>query len=132
MSILIEGHPGIGKTTLAKEIYLQWAKDKLLASDKLVILLMLRDPNVQAITSVEELVKYALPMHHRQSASNFLYSTNGTGASFIIDGFDELSYNLRRSSLFRELIVGDTLPNARVVVTSRPSASGCLHYHVHR
>ena len=132
MSILIEGHPGIGKTTLAKEICLQWANDILLTSEKLLILLILRDPNVQKITSIEELIKYALPMPHRQSVLSFLYSTDGTGITFIIDGFDELSNELRQSSFFTELIEGDILPNARVVVTSRPSASGCLHYHVHR
>jgi len=57
----------------------------------------------------------------------YLYNTDGTGITFIIDGFDELSNELRHSSLFRKLIEGDTLPNASVVVTSRPSTSGCLH-----
>ena len=132
MSILIEGHPGIGKTTLAKEICLQWANNKLLASDKVVLLLMLRDPNIQKITSIEELVKYTIPSHFIQPVLSYLQITSGTGITFIIDGFDELSNELRHSSFFQELIEGDTLPNARVVVTSRPSASGCLHQHVHR
>ena len=57
MSILIEGHPGIGKTTLAKQMCLQWANNQLLTSDELVLLLMLRDPNVQKITTTEQLVK---------------------------------------------------------------------------
>ena len=132
MSILIEGHPGIGKTTLAKEICLQWANNKLLTSDKLVLLLMLRDPNVQKMTNIEELVKYTLRADFAEIVLSFLYSTDGIGITFIIDGFDELSNELRHSSFFRELIEGDTLPKARVVVTSRPSASGCLHQHVHR
>ena len=132
MSILIEGHPGIGKTTLAKEICLQWANNTLLASDKVVLLLMLRDPNIQKITSIEELVKYTLPSHFIQPVLSYLQITSGTGITFIIDGFDELNNELRHSSFFKELIEGDTLPNARVVVTSRPSASGCLHQHVHR
>ena len=132
ISILIEGHPGIGKTTLAKEICLQWANNKLLTSDKLLLLLMLRDPNVQKITSTEELVKYTLPAYQVQLVLSYLHSSNGVGVTFIIDGFDELSNELRHTSFFRKLIEGDSLPNARVVVTSRPSASACLHQHVDR
>ena len=131
MCILIEGHPGIGKTMLAKEICIQWANDKLLTSEKLLFLLMLRDPSVQKITSTEELVKYMLPSNQRRNALSFMHTTNGTGITIIIDGFDELNNELRQASFFRELIEGDTMPNARVVVTSRPSASASLHQFIH-
>jgi len=133
MSILIEGHPGIGKTTLAKEICLQWANNLLLTSNKLVLLLMLRDPNIQNVATIKELVKYfTQSTSQAQSTLRYLQSNNGTGVTFIIDGFDELSTELREASFFRNLIEGDILPNARVVVTSRPSASACLQYNVHR
>ena len=56
--ILIEGHAGIGKTTFVKEICIKWAEGKLLTSEKLVLLLLLRDPNVQKITNEYGLVKH--------------------------------------------------------------------------
>ena len=132
MSILIEGHPGIGKTTLAKEMCLQWANNQLLTSDKLVLLLMLRDPNVQKITSTEQLVKYIQSTDQVECVLNYLQDNNGVGVTLIIDGFDELSTELRQTSFIRKLIEGDVLHNVRVVVTSRPSASACLHQYVHR
>ena len=132
MSILIEGHPGIGKSTLCKEICIQWANNYLLKSDKIVILLMLRDPRVQDITSTEEIMQYALPSEHVQPVVSYLNYTDGDGITFIIDGFDELSSTLRRMSFFRNLIEGDIVPNSRIVVTSRPFASACLHQYVHR
>jgi len=132
MSILIEGHAGIGKTTLCKEIRLQWASNKLLTSEKLVLLLMLRDPNLQKIISIEQLVRYAIPADQVQLVLNYLLTTNGIRVTLIIDGFDELSNELRSKSFIRKLIEGDALPNARVVVTSRPSASACIHQYVDR
>ena len=132
MSILIEGHPGIGKTTLAKEMCIQWANNQLLASDKLLLLLMLRDPNVQKITSTEQLVKYTQSADQVQCVLSYLQDNNGVGVTLIIDGFDELSSELRQTSFFRKVIEGDVLYNARVVVTSRPSASACLHRYIHR
>ena len=132
MSILIEGHPGIGKTTLAKEMCLQWANSQLLTSDKLVLLLMLRDPNVQKITSIEQLVKYTQSTDQVECVLSYLQNNNGVGVTLIIDGFDELSAELRQTSFFRKVIEGDILHNVRVVVTSRPSASACLHQHIHK
>ena len=132
MSILIEGHPGIGKTTLAKEMCLQWANNQLLTSDKLLLSLMLRDPNVQKITSTEQLVKYTQSTDQVQCVLSYLQDNNGVGVTLIIDGFDELSSELRQTSFFRKVIEGDVLYIARIVVTSRPSASACLHQYVHR
>ena len=132
-SILIEGHAGIGKTTLLKEICIQWAEGKLLTSDKLVLLLLLRDPNVQKITNEHKLIE-----HFTKSTSKveqlyiYLEDNYGAGITLIIDGFDELSTELRRWSFFRRLIEKRCLPKARIVVTSRPSASACLHHVVDR
>ena len=127
-SILIEGHAGIGKTTLVKQICIQWAKGKLLTSDKLVLLLLLRDPNVQKITNEHKLIE-----HFTKSTSkvehlySYLEDNHGADITLIIDGFDELSTQLRHQSFFRELIEKKHLPEARIVVTSRPSVSACLH-----
>ena len=127
-SILIEGHAGIGKTTFVKEICTEWAEGKLLTSDKLVLLLLLRDPNVQKITNESKLIKhftnYSTDKLHKEFIEN-----HGVGVTLIIDGFDELSTELRldSKSFFRKLIKKKCLPEAKIVVTSRPSASACLH-----
>ena len=127
-SILIEGHAGIGKTTLVKEICTQWAEGLLLTSDKLVLLLLLRDPNVQKITDEQKLIEHFTKVTSKvQQLHNYLQENHGIGVTLIIDGFDELSTELRHESFFRELIEKISLPKAKIVVTSRPSASACLH-----
>ena len=126
--ILIEGHPGIRKTTLVKNICVEWAKGKLLNSDKLVLLLLLRDPNMQRIINVQQMIE-----HFTQSTSkvtqlhSYLEDNHGADVTLIIDGFDELSNELREESFFVKLIQKKVLQKSRVVVTSRPHISTCIH-----
>ena len=126
--ILIEGHAGIGKTTLVKQVCIEWAEGKLLTSDKLVLLLLLRDPNVQEITNVHKLIEHFTNSTSKvEQLCSCLEDKHGDGVTLIIDGFDELSTELRDFSFFRQLIEKRFLLKAKVLVTSRPSASACLH-----
>ena len=127
-SILIEGHAGIGKTTFVKEICIEWAEGKLLTSDKLLLLLLLRDPNVQKITNEKKLIEHFTKSTSKiVQLSSYLEDNHGDGVTLIIDGFDELNTALRQESFFTELIEKRRLPKAKIVVTSRPSATACLH-----
>ena len=127
-SILIEGHAGIGKTTFVKEMCIEWAEGKLLTSDKLVLLLLLRDPNVQKITNEHKLIEHFTKSTSKvEQLSSYIEDHHGDGITLIIDGFDELNTALRQESFFTELIEKRCLPKAKIVVTSRPSASACLH-----
>ena len=125
-SILIEGHAGIGKTTFVKEMCIEWAEGKLLTSDKLLFLLLLRDPNVQKITNEHKLIEY-FTNYSTDELHKELVKSHGAGVTLIIDGFDELKATLRQESFFRNLIEKRCLSKAKIVLTSRPSASACLH-----
>ena len=56
--ILIDGAPGMGKTTLCKEIAYQWAKGELLKDTKIIFLLFLREPAVQNMSDLNDFIQY--------------------------------------------------------------------------
>ena len=125
--VFIEGAPGVGKSTLALELCRRQKEIKAMEKYSLVLLFQLRDKDVQAIQEVKHL------FHHdntslQQSVTEEVIDRDGKGVLFILDGFDELPSNLRKESdsFFVKLIQGKHLPACTVLVTSRPSASGCI------
>ena len=121
--ILIEGIPGVGKTVLAKEIAYLWAAKELLHDIKVLFLLFLRDPVLQKVKDLEELVEY---VYRRCFDAEELRSCtkrlgNAKNICFILDGYDEYNNLGQQESFITGLIEGDILPNAIVVITSRPT-----------
>ena len=125
---LIEGHAGIGKTMLCKEICYQWAENNLFTPDHLVLLLLLQDPNIQTITSELQLAKY-FGMHSNCLELFVQYLENDSGANvvIIIDGYDQLNDKLPCDCFFKDLIERKRLSKAHLVVTSTPSAAHDLY-----
>ena len=133
LRILIEGAPGIGKTVLAKEIAYQWAKNKLMASKKLLLLVFLRECYQMQLKSFENLVQYIFKNSKMVSClTNHLLQTEGSNTVIIFDGFDELSEEIKKESIIIEIINRRVLTKCCWVVTSRPTASSCLHVSVDR
>ena len=129
--ILIEGAPGIGKSALLKEIHYKWAKKELLKEFKLVLLVNLRDPTVQHIHTIEDLL--TLFYQHIKNKTEivsacfyYLLVTEGRSLTLLLDGYDEYPECLRQSSLIASIIRRTVLPRCGLVVSSRPHASACL------
>ena len=131
-TMLIEGAPGIGKTVLSIEIAYQWAIGKLLQNTVLVIHLKLRDPAVQRMENVKEMLLYFYK-HDESSVemcssyASFLIKNGGEGLAIIFDGYDELPKALREDSFLSNIISHKVLPKCTKVITSRPIASAGLH-----
>ena len=126
--ILIEGAPGIGKTVLSKEIAFQWAKDLLLINMVLLFLIFLRDPLVQRIESLKDLVKYYYQFDESSnniasSCADYLFHSDGEHVAFVFDGYDEYPESLRQNSFISDILHRKILPCCHLVVTSRPHAS---------
>jgi len=126
--ILIEGAPGIGKSFLLKEIAYQWGKRELLQKFKFVLLICLRDPFIQQLSTIEELLLSFCKRHlHAKTiattSSNHLFHQDGKDIVFLFDGYDEFPQNLQQNSLIADILNREVLPFCGIVVSSHPHAS---------
>ena len=124
--VLVEGVPGVGKTTFAWDQCRQWAEGKLLQAYSIVLLLPLRDNNIRQISSLPDLFRHT-KQEVREEVSRRVAESGGKGCLIWLEGWDELPDHMRHSnSFFTELIQGFQLPAATIFITSRRWASGSL------
>ena len=116
--ILVEGAPGVGKSTFAWKVVRKWGKGKILQQYRVMLLLRLREKRIRNVKTEEDLFKLFRPI-----ATKELCESGGEGVFLLLDGWDELPADLRKDSFFFDLLKGQVLPDATVMVTSRPHAS---------
>ena len=134
-SILIEGAPGLGKTTLMKQIAYEWANEKILVASQLVFLIPLRDPKVQEFTSVLDIVKHFCNWDDEDlsiSCAKYIKKDEGKNVTLLLDGFDELPLELQKSGFFAEVIYHshNELSCCSIIITSRPHTCVALRSQV--
>ena len=119
--VLIEGAPGIGKTVLLKEIAFKWGKKQLLQNFELVLLICLRDPSLQQIESVDDLLRlfYKRDKNAKEIVticSESLSKNGGKNIVLLLDGYDEYPSDLQRNSLIADIIKRQVLPLCGLVI----------------
>ena len=125
--ILVEGAPGVGKSTFAWKLCHKWGKGKLLQQYQLVVLLRLRDKSVRAAKNISDLFQYHDHQIQQATVAEIKH-TGGKGVLLLFEGYDELPEKLHTEScVFFDVITGRELPEATVLITSRPWASEFLH-----
>ena len=122
--VLIEGVPGIGKSTLVWEVCHKWEELDSVKQYELVVLVCLRDKKAQEAHCLEDL----LPCDATTNMKELVAAIGrGKGMLIMCDGFDELPDEQRqKGSVYIDLLNGRLLPDATIIVTSRPSVSASL------
>ena len=125
--ILVEGAPGVGKSTFAWKLCHKWGKGKLLQQYQLVVLLRLRDRSVRAAKKMSNLFRYH-QCQIQEAAVKEIQNSEGKGVLLLFEGYDELPEKLcTEDSVFLDIITRRKLPEVTVLITSRPCASEFLH-----
>ena len=122
--VLIEGAPGVGKSTLAWELCHKWEELECVKAFDLVVLVQLRERSAQEAQKLSDLFPRSRNINIEEVLDSIGY---GKGVLLVLDGFDELPREQRqKESVYLQLIKGRELPEATMIITSRPSVSADL------
>lgn len=123
IKVVVDGAPGVGKTSMARKACKDWANGKLWPEYNMVVYLPLKD---NAISSATELWQLFLTESHDQELAHHIAcevsKVRGEGVLFILDGWDELS-DQKDASVIRKVVYKKLLQRCSLLITSRPHAS---------
>ena len=118
--VIVQGAPGIGKSTFAWQFSQKWAEGSLYQEYDFVVLLQMRDPRVREAKTLSDLINY----HNNKAVAQEILEKGGKGVLLLFEGIDELpAACLDEKSLFMDLFRGILLPEATILATARPWAA---------
>ena len=127
LTVVVDGPPGIGKTALCRKLLNLWANGELKHKQyDLVLYCPLRNINIAQANKLEQLLNYNFQCSYVSMVTEWLKRSYGKGLLIIFDGWNELSTQLRQSSLPTAIICKQLLHKCSVIVTSRSYASSSL------
>ena len=119
--VLIDGAPGVGKTSLARKACKEWANGNLWPEYNLVVYLPLKDSAIASATELWQLFE-SDSQETSQGIAKEVARVRGNGVLFILDGWDELSEH-KDASVIKKIVYKKVLQKCSLVITSRPHAS---------
>ena len=129
---LIEGKPGMGKTTYCKKLVYGWAIGKqetggFLPSFKIVLFIKCRDMKGDLWAAIDDqLLPRDIDEAEKEKFFNFI-RRNQSAVLLVLDGLDEVSVS--KLPMFAEIIQGRLLPKCYLVVTARHEAGVQVRRH---
>ena len=124
--ILVEGPPGIGKSTFAWEVCRRWDEIESLRDYHTVVLLKLREKWVLNATSLSDLFRCPYQPELSKSIADVLLQLQGDKLLLVLDGFDEVSHNFHKKSVIKSILCRQLLPECTIILTTRPVAKYTL------
>lgn len=120
---LVYGIPGIGKSTFAKKIALDWARDKKEILKKFDVLLMIPLRNVCGCSTFRDILIEAKLFSTEDQrfidGLNRYILDHQDKVLLVLDGFDEYSAS-GKSPVVQRIWMGDELRECFVILTTRP------------
>ena len=124
--ILVEGPPGIGKSTFAWEVCRRWNEIKSFRNYHTVVLLKLREKWVLNATKLFDLFRYPSDPELSITIAKDLSKTHGRNLLLLLDGFDEISHSFHENSVIKSILCRQLLPECTIILATRPSATHTL------